>query len=66
MDSADQWRTAAPSEPVGALLHSRIRDGDERAVALCQAAARFAGADEALADAFLIRERPIVRTLRPR
>jgi hypothetical protein len=66
MDSADQWRNAAPIEPVGALLFSRIRDGDERAVALCHAAARFAGADEALAEALVIRERPIVRTLRPR
>jgi hypothetical protein len=66
MDSTDQWRNAAPIEPVGALLFSRIRDADERAVSLCHAAARFAGGDEALADAFLIRERPIVRTLRPR
>jgi hypothetical protein len=66
LESGDQWRTLVFNEPVGAFLHSRIADADERGVATCEAVAALTGASDALREAFLIRERPIVRTFRPR
>ena len=66
LDSPDQWRTAAFSEPLGAFLHSRIADADDRGLATCEVLAAMADATDAIADAVRIRERPIVKTFRPR
>jgi hypothetical protein len=62
----DDWRMANFSEPLGALLYSRIADADDRGVAACEAIVALVGARAGFADAFENRERPIVRTLRPR
>lgn len=66
LESTDQWRTAIFSEPLGAFLYSRIADADERGAATSEAVAAISGATDALREAVRIRERPIVRTFRPR
>jgi hypothetical protein len=66
MDSIEQWRDRAFDEPLGVYLFGRIDDADARALALCEAIAASTGAIERVSDATRIRERPTVRTLRPR
>lgn len=66
VDSPEQWRVAIFSEPLGAFLYSRIADADDRGLATCEALAALAESTDALADAVRIRERPLVKTLRPR
>jgi hypothetical protein len=66
LDSPDQWRIAIFGEPLGAYLYSRIADADDRGLATCEVLAAMAESTDALDDALRIRERPIVKTLRPR
>ena len=65
LDSPEQWRLAIFSEPLGAFLYSQIADADNRGVATCELLSAMAGQHDALADAVRIRERPIVKTIRP-
>jgi hypothetical protein len=65
LESADNWRTAIFSEPLGAFLYSRIADADERGIATCEVLATMAGEHESIRDDVRIRERPIVKTIRP-
>ena len=66
LDSPDQWRIAIFGEPLGAFLYSRIADADDRGLATCEILAAMAESTDAIADAVRIRERPIVKTFRPR
>ena len=65
LESAENWRMAIFSEPLGAFLYGRIADADDRGVATCEGLAAMAGQHEVVRDAVRIRERPIVRTIRP-
>lgn len=65
LDSPDQWRTAIFSEPLGAFLYSQIADADDRGAAICELLAAMSGEPDAVLDAARIRERPIVKTIRP-
>lgn len=66
MDSEEEWRDRAFDEPLGVFLFGRIDDADHRALALSDAIAASTGAPARVSDATQIRERPIVRTIRPR
>jgi hypothetical protein len=66
MDSIEQWRGFAFDEPLGVFLFSRIDDADARALALCDAIAASTGATERVLEATRMRDRPMVKTLRPR
>jgi len=66
MDSIEEWRDRAFDEPLGVFLFGRIEDADARALALCDAIAASTGATERVSESTRIRERPIVRTFRPR
>jgi hypothetical protein len=48
------------------LASAEIGEGYDRGVAACEAIVALVGARAGFADAFENRERPIVRTLRPR